>query len=236
MKKLLFLLSVPVMLAFLASCDCIQGNGHVVTKSAKVGTFTSIDLQTDADVELVNDSSSTIYINGESNIIENVKFDIQGGKLKIWSDECFSNHETIKLKVPIGSSKLEEVKLSGSGEFRSSAPVKSDKVSFILNGSGDIDLAVDGGEVYGKINGSGRLALKGNAKSSEMVINGSGDIDASDLVSENAKADINGSGNCKVNATGSLKATIRGSGDIYYKGTATVSTSIMGSGSVNKME
>lgn len=236
MKNILISLCLLAAVAFLSSCDCIEGNGKVVTKSASVGSFTAIELKSDADIELVNDSSSTIYINAESNIVDLYKIDVEGNTLKIWSDECFSHHKPIKLKIPVAGRNLEEIKLSGSGGIKSSGPLKSDKILILLNGSGDFDLVVDAGEVKGKLNGSGRMNISGNAKNSEMVINGSGDIDASNLPANTVKADINGSGNCRVNAVETLKATVRGSGDIYYKGSAAVNSSIMGSGNIRKMD
>jgi hypothetical protein len=46
-----------------------------------------------------------------------------------------------------------------------------------------------------------------------LEIYGSGDIDLSKLITTSAAITINGSGDCKVNATENLKAEINGSGD-----------------------
>jgi hypothetical protein len=236
MKNYLSLLCILAPLALLNSCDCIEGNGKVITKSTQVNNFSAIELKTDANVELVNDSSSTVYINGESNIIDIYKVEVSGNTLRISSDECTRSHEPIKLKIPVGGKMLEELKLSGSGMISSNGIMKSGKMDVILNGSGDFNIKVDAEEVNGKLNGSGKITLEGAAQHCNMTINGSGDVDATGMPAVDVKADINGSGNCKVNATTNLKATIRGSGDIYYKGSAAVSSSVMGSGNIQKMD
>ncbi|HQV37276.1 MAG TPA: DUF2807 domain-containing protein, partial [Flavobacterium sp.] len=62
---------------------------------------------------------------------------------------------------------------------------------------------------------------------------GSGDIKAFELVSENAKVNVSGSGDIKVNCTEFIEARVAGSGDIEYKGNPKkVDTKVAGSGTI----
>ena len=65
---------------------------------------------------------------------------------------------------------------------------------------------------------------------------GSGDIKAIELVSENAKVNVSGSGDIKVNCTEFIEARVAGSGDIEYKGNPKkVDTKVAGSGTIKMM-
>ena len=78
--------------------------------------------------------------------------------------------------------------------------------------------------------------MKGTSKEFEGGIAGSGNIWARDLMSEDSKVQIAGSGNIEVYATRNLDVNVMGSGEVKHRGTAQVSASITGSGSVNKID
>jgi hypothetical protein len=229
-------IAVLVLAGFVfSSCDdCITGNGKMITRRIKVGDISQIKLSGDANVILVNDSTDSLTITGESNIVELFEFDESGKSLKIRSAKCMLHHETVTITIPVKL--IESLTLNGSGNFISRNVIKGTDLDMDVNGSGDIDLQVEVENLAGHINGSGDIRLKGSAKNERLQINGSGDVDASDFACGQVKVTINGSGDCKVLATNALDVVIRGSGNVYYKGSPDVNTEVKGSGSVEKMK
>jgi Protein of unknown function (DUF2807). len=67
-------------------------------------------------------------------------------------------------------------------------------------------------------------------------VSGSGDVHAYDLLSEDTKVRVTGSGDADVFASVSLDVSVAGSGDVRYKGNAKVSSNISGSGGVKKVD
>jgi len=219
---------------FLSSCEnCLEGNGKMSSKTVKIGEITRIKLSADANVILVNDSGTTLKIEGESNIIEAFEFKESDHSLKIRTEPCIRNHEAVTITIPVKA--LEMLTINGSGNFKSNSALRATDVELMVNGSGNIDLQLDAVNIENQINGSGSILLKGTAQRQKTVINGSGNLEAADFAAGKVQVTINGSGDCKVWATTSLSVNVRGSGNVYYKGAPDVSTNVKGSGSVEKM-
>jgi hypothetical protein len=219
----------------LSSCtDCMEGNGKMATRTAKFTEITAINLSISADVKLVTDSTGTVKIEGESNIIEAIILEQKGTKLRITSEPCFSSNKPITITIPVKT--LSGLQINGSGSITSVNKMSGSDLELGINGSGDIELEVDAGNVLSEINGSGNIVLKGSAQRHKINVNGSGDVNAENFPTGNVGITVNGSGNCKVMATTALAIRIRGSGSVYYSGTPDISSDIKGSGSLEKIK
>ena len=86
------------------------------------------------------------------------------------------------------------------------------------------------------INGSGYMAVvNSHLDKATFAINCSGEIKASSTLSNEAVAEIYGSGEIALKVRDKLKAIIRSSGNIDYWGTpASLEAEVTGSGKINK--
>ena len=91
-------------------------------------------------------------------------------------------------------------------------------------------------EVTASIYGSGKVTLKGETRKVTLECTGSGDLNAVDLLSEEANVDIKGSGNASVHSSKSLQVDVKGSGDVRYKGNPSIRSDIHGSGNIKKLD
>ena len=218
-----------------SSCDdCISGNGHLIVRSLKANDIRSIRLSGDANVVLVSNSSDSILLEGESNVLDIYELDQSAGSLKIKSGRCLLNHKTVTITIPVKD--LESIVLSGSGNISSNTLIHGSDVKMDVNGSGNIDLQLEATNLVSEVNGSGDIKLSGSSKNHRIQVNGSGNVEATEFASGQVKVKINGSGDCNVLATNALDASIRGSGNVYYKGSPDVSSDVKGSGSVEKIK
>jgi len=236
-KRILFsagLFSILLTLIMSSCNDCLEGNGKMATRTAKFTEITAINLSVSADVKLVADSTGTVKIEGESNIIEAIILEQTGTKLRITSEPCFSSNKPITITIPMKT--VSDLQINGSGSIRSVNKMSSDDLELGINGSGDIDIDVNAANVMSKINGSGNIILKGAAQRHKIEVNGSGDVDAENFPTGNVAITVNGSGDCKVMATTALGIKIRGSGSVYYSGAPDISSDIKGSGSLEKLK
>ena len=224
-----------VSVLFLSSCsDCLEGNGKMASRTARFTEITDVNLLVAADVKIVDDSTGTVKIEGESNIIEAIILEQRGTKLRITSEPCFSANKPVTISIPMKT--VSGLSVNGSGSFTSEKKMSAIDLELAINGSGDIDLEVDAANVLSKINGSGNINLKGAAQRHKIEVNGSGDVNADNFPTGDVAITVNGSGDCKVFATTALNIKIRGSGSVYYNGAPDISSDIKGSGSLEKMK
>jgi len=227
------LLFVAGGLLFSACEDCITGNGKSETRYMKAGEITEIKLSTEANIILVRDTTDSIRMVGESNILEALELEIRGNSLKVRNEGCIRQHEPVNIYVPVNT--IESLIINGSGDITTDHTLKASGLDLNVNGSGDILIAVESNDITSKINGSGDIKLSGAAKNHRIMVNGSGNVESTDLATSQTGITINGSGDCRVTVTSALNVVIRGSGSVYYKGTPDISTEVKGSGSVEKL-
>lgn len=226
----------------------VEGNYNVVTETRQFPDFSVVVNEGEFDVYIIQDGSSEVMIEAESNLIPLIRTRIQGSTLVIDTKDNLRNNYPMKLYVHTND--IEEVKLSGSGlihaenivtgDFETSISGsgdiffsgKADAVQCSISGSGSIDLGLDCDELKADISGSGEMAIYGTANHGDFHISGSGSVNAYELTLKECYVTISGSGNVKVTVEDYLNVNISGSGDVYYMGTPVIETKITGSGSV----
>ena len=214
----------------------IKGNGKVITEKRTTAGYDEINVSGFFDVVLVSGKEGAISIQGEANLLQYVKVEVDGNVLKIYTEKNvnISTSKSIVLTVPF--EQISFVSLSGSGDLKSKNTIVGSKFAAKLSGSGDLTLDVKTTDFEANLSGSGDVALTGSSDNFVSKISGSGDVDAADLVSKTANLTISGSGDMKVNCTQSLYARVSGSGDIAYKGNPeSKDTKVSGSGEISKM-
>jgi len=233
MKELILLLLalLGMLLPKNAQAFCVKGEGGIVTKELNVSSFEKISIECSADVQLRYGATQSVEAQGQSNVIDLLTLEVVNGKWKIDFSKsvCYNKEFTLFVTLP----SIEEVRINGSGDVKGMTAFNQESFKIEINGSGDVDMAVNANDVELEVDGSGDILLSGKSKSLDVEIDGSGDISAYDLMVENCSVDVNGSGDSKVYVDGYLHANINGSGDIYYKGnTNKVDISENGSGDV----
>ncbi|MEO6328540.1 MAG: head GIN domain-containing protein [Ginsengibacter sp.] len=214
MRYILFILS-----AFLfCSCDNISGSGQIQTENRNVGEFDGVQASGSMDIEVTDGNKVSVQVEADDNVLPYILTEVKGGVLEVYykKNTSFNNvHTRVYVTAPVFTRLL----VRGSGNIVSKNTIKSDEsIAAKISGSGDINADVDAPEVKAEISGSGNLSLRGRTKIFEGNISGSGDLRCKDLLSENAKIGIAGSGTAHVYASVHLKASTVGSGDIYYSG------------------
>ncbi|MBK7031187.1 MAG: DUF2807 domain-containing protein [Bacteroidales bacterium] len=128
-----------------------------------------------------------------------------------------SNEKSIKtdsaITINVYISSLEEINLPGAGQIHSECALQ---------------------RVY--LSGSGTIYCKGISPNVDIILSGAGNIDLMNMTVTNAKIRISGSGNVKMNVSGSLDINISGMGNVYYKGHPSISQQVSGVGNVIYLE
>ncbi|MFC2100905.1 head GIN domain-containing protein [Bacteroidota bacterium] len=231
MRKISTLLFTLSIFLVVSGCDCITGEGPVVSEYRDIGDFTGIKLNISAKVIIDQGMDGQCRIETQQNILEALETEVEGGVLHISLDQpCITRHDDIKIYVSMNE--IDYIKISGSGDIVGKSMLKADHLDMKISGSGDIKLKVDADKIQSTISGSGTIELAGKARKHEININGSGDVRAVDMPVKTCKVKISGSGDCEVYALRKLYIKISGSGNTYYKGSPEIESHVSGSGVV----
>jgi Putative auto-transporter adhesin, head GIN domain len=235
-------LSVIAFLLVFASCEnpfnkTISGNGTITTSERNLSSFKNIKCAGSYEVELTQGNTNSVKIETDENLQSYIITDINGDELNIHTQKDLNLHPSNKIKLYITMEKLEEFKLTGSGNVSTTNKLTGgDHLDLDIAGSGNMHFDVNTPTVNSSISGTGDIYLTGETRDSKIEIAGSGNYHAEDLKAENATVKIAGSGDARVFADSTLDINIAGVGNVYYKGSAAVSQNVAGSGKIKKLE
>ncbi len=240
MAKRFIILSIPALF-FLTGIQCqssingfINGEGEVVRQEITLEAFHGLNLGISGDVVITQGSPQKIVLEGQPNILDNIRREVKNGVWKIYFDKDVRQSKSVTIYVTVP--KLDEVGLSGNGSIRTTNKVTGiDEMDIHVAGSGNIDLDYTANSTDLNLSGSGKINLSGESRVLSIAISGSGDVIADDLKTDDTSIRISGSGDAMVNANKNLEASISGSGDVRYYGNASVNTRVSGSGEVSKV-
>ena len=210
----------------------VKGSGDLVTQERALPPFDRIKSSGACDIEVVIGSPQVVKLTFDDNLIDLIETDVDDGTLEIWSDKPYSSRHNCRVEITVDS--LSAVSSSGSGDIHVEG-LKAHDFEFHLSGSGDFYFQGKSEEINVDISGSGDGFLEGETGFLDIHVSGSGDIDARQLVADEAEVSVSGSGDVKVFASGSFDGSVSGSGDIVYYGDPEhVSRHVSGSGDIRK--
>jgi hypothetical protein len=109
---------------------------------------------------------------------------------------------------------LRDAETAGEGsltatDFEGEAPV-----SLELEGAGKLSWSGSATDLEAVLAGSGELSIEGSAESTALFLRGSGTLDARDLVADEARIELDGSGQLSVTVNGPVDARAANGGSV----------------------
>lgn len=223
------------------------------TETREIGSgITAIDLQGPIDLTLKQGDVPMLKVRGEQRLLGNVATTQDGNTLHIATTGMLFHHRR-PLQVEATLPSLKSLEVRGSGDSSVSG-FSGERLTLVLNGSGDLSFsgryrhvnaavhgtgglnlkAGSGDSVLLQLYGSGSITASGNCNDLKTELTGSGSIDAEHMASNDANVEVKGSGTTQVFARRAAAIAIAGSGDVtVYGNPDTRSVSRTGSGSVS---
>lgn len=211
--------------------------GPMETQNRNVGGFHAISSSGSFDVELRQGNTEAVKVDADAEVINEIVTEVKNGTLEIHSKNThnwgnFWNNRHVKIFVT--AKNLDNISLSGSGDFKIDNQLNASNLALRISGSGDFMGAINVKTVAVSISGSGDFKISGKAEESTVGISGSGDFSAGDLITKSTAIRVSGSGDANVYASEKLDAVVSGSGDVHYAGhPKSVSKSAHGSGDIS---
>jgi hypothetical protein len=223
-------------ISMLSSCrlGCVKGSGRQVTESHKVNDFTAIKISGGFKVNLKQDSSKTVTITADDNLMKYIRSESDGDELKIYTRKNFCSSGEIVINI--GVKNLEKIEGSGAVDFTSDGKLNTKDLDIRLSGAGKVDLDLTAANVTTSGSGSTEIDLKGQATSHKVEMTGNGDMHAFDFVVGSYDIHTTGASDCEINVLNSLNVNTTGASDIKYKGNpASVNSTKTGASTLTKV-
>jgi len=242
MKTYKFYLPIVLLFVLIVSSSCIfdlnviTGTGNIITESRSAKDFSTIELQTSADVEIVKGNRFNVSVSDYENLVKYLIVVVVDNRLIIKNQSKTINLWNSKAKVTVTlPDPLYSIKLAGSGNMRVLSTF-NDLQFMLVSGSGNIVVNSNCQliKLEAQIAGSGNIDGNGTVQDLYTKISGSGNIKFSEMKAKNANCTLSGSGNIYVFIENRLDAFLSGSGDIVYSGSPVVNSHLSGSGSIYK--
>jgi len=218
------LVYIVLLMFILNGCESTLFNsGDISNLDVDVDEFTEIYINDIFDVYLYQDTVCKLSLEGGSNLIPNIDYEIIDGKLKITNSNTAQwsrNYDKIKLHISVKKLLYMDIHESSSIQCIDTLITPQLKV-FSITDYADFFLLVKCDNFYFVNDGRSGvyIEIKGSARNFDAWARASAIIHADEFVAENVIIETESIGDCYVYVTKKLAVEINNSGKIYYKGT-----------------
>ncbi|WP_170113612.1 head GIN domain-containing protein [Mucilaginibacter yixingensis] len=222
--------------ATLSSCNttCVKGSGKESSEDRKVESFTKLRLLGGYKVLLKQDSSFSVHVSADDNLLQYIRTSNSGNELKIKTEKNIcSNHD---ITLTIGVKNLEAIECSGAVELSNQDTLRVQDLEMKLNGASKVDMSINADRLTTRGAGSTNVKLRGQATTHDVKMTGAGSLDAFDFVVSGYDIETTGAVHSKINVLKDLTVHSTGASELQYKGNpSNVSTSKTGAADIKKV-
>jgi hypothetical protein len=215
----------------------VKGSGNIITENRNETGFSNIDVSGDIDVYIKQDSTSSVKVEADDNILEYIEVHTEGSTLEIYTENNIRLKPSHKIKVYVSNPEYKELQVSGASSIRSENEITSpDGLHVDISGASEGRLEVNAPKVSVNLTGASNASIKGKTKDFEGGASGASKIRGFDLLSENADVDASGASHIEIYASVKIDGQASGASSVDYKGNAQSSVEKSGASSVNKKD
>src|SRR5688572_3027731 len=221
--KRIFLFAL-LILVFASGCREIsgrkeRGSGNIKTDTRNASGFHSVHVSGDIDVFLKQDSSTTVKVEADDNLLEYIEVYTDNSTLIIRTQSGVRLRPSNKIKVWVSNPSYRELKVSGASSMQSETRITSTEgVRVGISGASEGRLEIDAPRVSVEISGASNLTIRGRTKDLEAGSSGASHIKCFDLLAENTEVEASGASSAEVYASVRLEGRASGASQIKYKG------------------
>jgi hypothetical protein len=201
---------------------CIQVSGASAGRQTRhITGFHGISVSSGIDLYLTQKTVEEVAVEAESEDLDKIITEVEGGILKIYIKEksWFNmNWKSKPRKAYVSFKTLDKLEASAGADVVSEGRLKLEKLNLDASSGSDVKLELDVNNLSVGSSSGSDISLKGTANNMEANASSGSDIDASDLQSKNCNASVSSGSDIKVNVTEKLDASASSGGDISYSG------------------
>ncbi len=210
---------IGILLVFMSvntiGCEVfpVKGNRKVVTEQRKVKPFNSIRSNGCVDIYISQGDSDKLNVEADENLIDLIVTKVKNNTLIVYAKKSIWDAKALNVYVTVRE--LNNIEINGSGDIKTESRINTDKLQFVVAGSGDLSLDVTADKLAGRMIGSGDVDISDTTELFDVSINGSGDLDVYNLQTQKCHLRLSGSGDVSISGnTRILNVEQISSGDV----------------------
>ncbi len=176
--------------------ECLHGNGVIKKAHRDLKKFSKILIDGVFNLNIRQQKDFKLEISCDENLYQYIQTQIVNGRLEINSSQSICPKHPVNIHISLP--KFSELIARGSDDIIIT-DLKSDNFLVIIDGSSDIEITGNTGQLTAKLNGAG-------------------DLDASGFHAKKVFITSHGAGDAIIHATKEINAILDGAGDITYIG------------------
>jgi len=180
-------------------------------ESPTVSGISGVELAMQGDLFIEVDSSESLRIEVEDNLLEYIQTEVSAGTLSIKTRQWINLRNTEPINYFLTVIELDSIRISSSGNIQASN-LQVERFSITISSAGSVEIT--GGQV----------------QQQDITISSSGQYLAENLASTDADVTLTSSGTATIRVSDQLTGRLSSSGNIYYIGDPRVSVSTTSSG------
>lgn len=211
-------------------------SAHAAEKRYGLTQFHSVEILTDADVDITNKGPISALATGAPDVLDRLVMEARDGRLRISMRRLAGDSQRSKaaqpLHIQINAQMVRELHLIGSGRVAIDG-LRGQRMKLILRGTGQMDVAAINGEHLSvEMLGQGQMRLAGTAKQAAIRLSGDNGFSAPRLLVQQADIVADGAGSHQLSVSKQAKISLRGTGRVEILGQPACTVRNMGLGTV----
>lgn len=203
-------------------CNCLRSAGDTVTEKRNLTSFTSLLVERNVAVDLIQDSICYAKITCGKHLMDGIVTEVKDGKLDVSNiNRCnWSRSYKNEFVVEVHCKELINIEYAAAGNLTMLNQFNLDSLYIeSTDGSGSVLLNINARVLYAVLNTAvADITINGNSKVNYFFANAQGFFDAGKLNADYVYMRSNTANYCKVNIKNQLDAEIEATGNIYYTG------------------
>lgn len=212
----LYLLVLPVLFT---ACKpkCLEDSGIRSVKENTVKPYDEIKVSGPLKLVLRQDSTFSVNIMADSNVISHIKAEVSSDKMEVKLDaKEYCGKDSIIVSLGIGS--LKKLEASGASRIYTSSAINVTDLEMKLSGATQLNMEVNAGKITANTDGAAKLNLSGQTGVFDLKSKGAIDMDAFAFITGQYNLKLEGVAKLNINVLNDLKVNATGAVDIRYKG------------------
>lgn len=195
--------------------DSIKGSGNLSTEVRQITEdFTGVEVSRGIDVEITQNSSKSVEVRADDNIIEYIHTKVVDGILIISLDKSIKYSNTKKVLVSMPN--IESLRTSSGSSIESKNTLVVSKIDLRASSGSDINLTVETENIQCESSSGSSISLEGKALKLETSSSSGSDIDAQNLLANDVVAKSSSGSSIEIHPILSLNAKASSGGDVIY--------------------
>ena len=190
-------------------------------QTRSISGFHGVSVSSGIDLYLTQKSTEEVSVEAESQDLDKIITEVEGGVLKIYIKEksWFNMKWNSKpRKVYVSFISLDRIEASAGSDVVSQSALKLDKVKIDVSSGSDVKLEIEATEISVQTSSGSDVSLKGKSIYLQADASSGSDINAGDLEVKKCNASASSGSDVRINVNEELSANASSGGDITYSG------------------